>query len=335
MEKQVLESQYGMVRKIAETLDILGGKKVNWKKQGKLISVKDLNVPWMQSHTQCPIPYQMPDGNIRLYFNSRENGKTMPTYVDIDRKSMKVIYVNSKPLLELGKPGLHDDSGAMISSVIEHNGKIYMYYSGWNQGITYSYQLSIGLAISEDGGKTFHKYSKGPIMGRSIADPVSVGSPFVLKNDKEWVMYYISFMEWIKGKDKMEPIYNIKYATSDDGIHWSADFDNICIDGVDEAIAKPCVIKTDEKYQMRYSTRKTLDYRANKENTYRIGYAESLDGFQWVRKDGEAGIGLSESGWDSEMLAYAGVMKEKDQYIMFYNGNGFGVSGIGYAISEN
>ena len=66
LEKQVLESQYGMVRKIAETLDILGGKKVNWKKQGKLISVKDLNVPWMQSHTQCPIPYQMPDGNIRL-----------------------------------------------------------------------------------------------------------------------------------------------------------------------------------------------------------------------------------------------------------------------------
>ena len=77
-----------------------------------------------------------------------------------------------------------------------------------------------------------------------------------------------------------------------------------------------------------------MDYRANKENTYRIGYAESLDGFQWIRKDEEAGIGLSESGWDSEMLAYAGVMKEKDRYIMFYNGNGFGASGIGYAVSE-
>ena len=76
---------------------------MNWKKQGRLISVEDLNVSWMQSHAQCPIPYQLPDGNIRLYFNSRKNGKTLPAYVDIERESMMVEYVNSQPLLELGK----------------------------------------------------------------------------------------------------------------------------------------------------------------------------------------------------------------------------------------
>lgn len=33
------------------------------------------------------------------------------------------------------------------------------------------------------------------------------------------------------------------------------------------------------------------------------------------------------------MLVYANVLREKDKYVMFYNGNGFGKSGIGYAIS--
>lgn len=45
--------------------------------------------------------------------------------------------------------------------------------------------------------------------------------------------------------------------------------------------------------------------------SYRIVYAESEDGLIWIRKDQESGIHVSESGWDSEMLAYPYVFRSQ------------------------
>jgi hypothetical protein len=83
---------------------------------------------------------------------------------------------------------------------------------------------------------------------------------------------------------------------------------------------------------MWYSYRDLTEYRTNPKHSYRIGYAESKDGFIWDRKDGSAGIDISETGWDSEMVAYPHVYKHRNQTFMVYNGNGFGRSGFGYAL---
>ena len=64
------------------------------------------------------------------------------------------------------------------------------------------------------------------------------------------------------------------------------------------------------------------------------GYAESNDGLEWKRKDEEVGIETSDNGWDSEMLAYPYIYKHNEKIYMFYNGNGFGKSGFGYAELE-
>jgi hypothetical protein len=67
---------------------------------------------------------------------------------------------------------------------------------------------------------------------------------------------------------------------------------------------------------------------------YRIGYAESADGLQWERRDGEAGLDVSASGWDSEMVGYPCVFDHRGRRYMLYNGNGFGETGIGLAILD-
>jgi hypothetical protein len=306
---------------------------MNWEKKGRILSIEDFNeIKWMQSHLQVPVIMDLENGNYRLYFNSRYEGKSLPTFVEIDKETLEIVCKNSNPLLELGKPGMFDDSGVMVSSVIKYDNKIYMYYIGWNEQVSVSYQNAIGLAISHDGGLTFRKISDGPVIGRSFYDPIFVASPYVIKVDDIWIMYYLSCTEWIKGEDKMEPLYNIRYAKSKDGVYWDITANNVCIyNEKDEAIANPCVIKDDDCFRMWYSTRKSLDYRTNKENTYKIGYAESRDGYHWTRKDSEVGIDISETGWDSQMLAYANVIKERDRYLMVYNGNGFGQSGIGLA----
>jgi hypothetical protein len=52
---------------------------------------------------------------------------------------------------------------------------------------------------------------------------------------------------------------------------------------------------------------------------------------RWSRDDPEAGIDPSEHGWDSKMIAYPAVVVANGRTLMFYNGNGFGVEGFGYA----
>jgi hypothetical protein len=54
----------------------------------------------------------------------------------------------------------------------------------------------------------------------------------------------------------------------------------------------------------------------------------------WQRLDHEAGITPSASGWDSTMQCYPYVIEIDGKLCMFYNGNGFGQSGIGLAILE-
>ena len=65
---------------------------------------------------------------------------------------------------------------------------------------------------------------------------------------------------------------------------------------------------------------------------YRLGYAESFDGLTWERRDEHAGLDVSSKGFDSEMVAYAAVVKYEGRRFMFYNGNNYGYDGIGLAV---
>ena len=68
-----------------------------------------------------------------------------------------------------------------------------------------------------------------------------------------------------------------------------------------------------------------------KEGGYRIGYASSVDMINWNRRDEMAGMSVSESGWDSEMVNYPHVFMLDGETYMLYQGNEMGRSGIGLA----
>ena len=91
------------------------------------------------------------------------------------------------------------------------------------------------------------------------------------------------------------------------------------------AISRPSVIKESGVWKMWYS------YRGD---AYRIGYAESLDGRAWIRKDEYSGIETSKTGWDSEMIEYPFVFRHDGELYMLYNGNNYGESGFGLAIYQ-
>lgn len=148
-------------------------------------------------------------------------------------------------------------------------------------------------------------------------------------------MWYLNGVRWELVDNHPEPICHIKYAESQDGIHWDRR-GVVCIDlkSSDEGgIARPCVIREDGKYKMWYSYRGSRNYRTDRRQSYRIGYAESDDGLVWIRKDEKAGIDVADDGWDSDMIAYAYVYERGQKLHMIYCGNGFGRTGIGYAVA--
>lgn len=301
---------------------------MRWVKKGLIIQPTG-ELDWMVTHASMPFADRIRNNVYRVYFCGRnEQCRAQMGYIEIDiNEPEEILDITEKPVLELGSLGAFDDTGVWPSWMIHCGDISYMYYTGRMAGITVPFYSCIGLAISHDGGKTFERFSRAPIIGRNNFDPYLIATPSILVENGIWRMWYSSGVRWDIVNGQPKHYYNIKYAESDDGINWNRD-GVVCIDfkSADEyALGRPCVMKDEGIYKMWYSHRG---------ESYRLGYAESKDGMIWERKDDEVGIDVSGVGWDSEMICYAHVVNHEGKKYMLYNGNSYGKTGLGYAVSS-
>jgi sucrose-6-phosphate hydrolase SacC (GH32 family) len=233
-------------------------------------------------------------------------------------------------VLDIGAPGAFDENGILPTSIVPVGDELYMYYVGYQLGQKVRYYQFQGLAISRDGGDSFERYQRVPVIDRSDAELVNRTSAFVSLENGLFRMWYVGGSEWTQGKDKYLPVYNMRYLESRDGKTWGPE-GRVCIDFASDdehALGKPWVIQHGGLYKMWYSSR-------TRSKGYRLGYAESPDGVTWTRRDEAVGIDVSPTGWDSEMIAYAAVVPHRDRWYMFYNGNNCGQTGFGYAVLDH
>ena len=309
----------------------------NWLKKGLIYNV-DKRVPWASSHAQIPTVDVLDNDRLMIFFSSRNlKNQSMTTRMIVDAQNpSNIIHIQAEPLLSLGQIGTFDDCGTMPSSIVNSNGIKYLYYIGWNVRNTVPYHNSVGLAFSEDGGNTYSKMFDGPVMDRTAEEPYFCATTCVRIENGIWRNWYLSCTGWEMIAGKMEPLYHLKYAESLDGISWIRK-GKIAIDYANSnegGIVRASVCKDGSLYRMWYCYRGHTDYRSVRENSYRIGYAESNDGLEWKRLDDQVGIDVSNEGWDSFMLAYPEVVDVENRRYMFYNGNGFGQTGFGYAEAQ-
>lgn len=260
---------------------------------------------------------------IRIYFSKIKNNKSKIYYLEVSKKDPKIIKkINLKPLFDLGKKGSFDQDGHAARCIVENNSIKLMYIIGWNKKISPPYQLSIGVA--EYKNKNWIK-KEPPVMDRSYDEPYFCTSPCVIYDENVFKMWYCSCTGWI-GE---EPLYLIRYAESVDGFDWKRQ-SSPCINYSKEmeAIGWPMVWKEKNKYKMIFSYRKLKNYRKDPKKSYKLGYAESTCGKKWkINNNLLRGLEKSKDGWDSEMICYTAKFNK----YLFYNGNGFGQSGIGVA----
>lgn len=304
---------------------------MRWRKMGRVYA-PDGSLWWAKKYAFPPTPYPLNEEVLRVFVSScDENMVGRVGYVDVlaDNPS-EVVRVSQEPVLDIGTDGAFDENGLLPTCVVDVDGRLYMYYVGYQLGRKVRYYQFEGLAISDDGGNSFKRHQRVPVTDRSDAELLNRTSAFVRRREGVFQMWYVGGSEWTVVNDKALPVYNIKYLESPDGVRWGPE-GRVCIDYESEdehAFGKPFVIEDAGLHKMFYSVR-------TRSRGYRLGYAESEDGHHWVRKDSEVGIDVSESGWDSEMIAYACVVRHRDRVYMFYNGNNCGETGFGYAVLEH
>jgi hypothetical protein len=207
--------------------------------------------------------------------------------------------------------------------------KTYILFMGWQVTGLKHWRGEIGRLVLESNDRLLLCKEKPVLISFDDFDPVSLSYPWVISEpDGTYHMWYGSTYTWNTGNGDM--LHVINHATSADGDNWQKKGLALPYEiGRVQAFSRPTVAKTKSgELQMWFS------YRGRGGDKYRIGYAEKKAGGEWEILFGKAGIDVSPSGWDSEMIEYPFVFDHDGERYMLYNGNDYGRTGFGLAILE-
>lgn len=280
----------------------------------------------------CAVPYK--NDLFVVAFTRRDfkqRSHIFLSYAQVGDGKMTLV---GKPKLALcyGPPGTFDCDGVISVCFVEHQGWIYLYYVGWQNLPDTLWICDTGRAILNPEELTLAREFSGPVLGRDKNNPLFAAATAFHVSDDRWRTWYNSGVRWEKTTHGWRPYYGIHYAESKDGIDWICR-PGMCIPFADEyeyAFGRPSVYWSNGIYYMWFA------HRATKDNgTYRIGFASSSDGFNWLRNDAISGIDVSPEGWDSEMICYPYIFEHQRLMYMLYNGNDYGKTGFGLAVMED
>jgi predicted GH43/DUF377 family glycosyl hydrolase len=305
---------------------LIDGVAHSWRSHGRVLA-PDPKTPWLASCAGSAGTLSEWDGDEGyVYVSGRDekNRSLIGRIVISVRDTPKVVHVDPEPVFRFGSLGAFDENGVSYPSLVQHEGELRLYYAGWMPSVLTPFQNHIGLAIARNGG-SFERVSRAPILPRSDADHLWLGSMYVTARAGGFHMWYTACLEWTPTDGDPLHKYLIKYAYSEDGVTWQRD-DEVAIDfaSKDEfAIARPSLIHADGRYHMWFCSRG---------EEYRLGYAVSADGREWERRDDALGFTASGDPWDAKAQCYPCVFRANGRLFMLYNGNGYGRDGLG--ISE-
>jgi len=189
-----------------------------WKKLGRVFNPRDVvGLSWMSDYAQAPAVLIF-DEFVRVYFSCRplpdieSKYVSYSAFVDFNRHNLlEIINLCKKPILELGELGTFDEFGTYPVSVIRDVDRILAYYAGWSRCESVHSDVAIGLAISKDGGETFAKLGKGPILSYTIDEPFILSGPKIRRFNDQWYLWYIVGKKWIENNGRPEIVYRIRY----------------------------------------------------------------------------------------------------------------------------
>ncbi len=300
-----------------------------WQKEGLIFKVADYRNDWRDNSALQPTPLRYDEKVIRVFVGFRnKEGISRIGYIDLDSENPRnILSISENPVLDIGEDGTFDENGVVPSAVVKHNGVLYLYYAGYQLGQKIRFTVFGGLAMSFDNGKTFKRYKKVPVFERNDEDLFFRVPHSVLIENGVFKFWYGGGNSFRKGQSKSLPVYDIRYIESADGLH-IGDKGRVLLTmrENEHRLGRPYLVRKKEKYLLFFGA-------GTEEVPYRLAYAESDDGVNWIRKDETMNLFFSEKAeeWDSKMMAYPSIINTGSKTFLFYNGNNYGYEGFGYA----
>jgi hypothetical protein len=301
---------------------------MHWRKLGQLYRPENVH-PKLKTHAANPLAISLSGDVYRIFFSGRDGqNRSSIGFVDVDIVRRELVSICDKPVFEYGPANSFYSHGVSIGNCYETEGRRYILFMGWQIPPGEHWHGQIGRLVLE---KNFSVQidSDEPFMNTDLTDPVSLSYPWVLRGrDGFYRMWYGSTVTWDTGNGEM--LHVVNHAISADGHKWQRRGLSVPYKlGQAQAFSRPTVIgDASGEYHMWFS------YRSGWGQKYRIGYASSQDCERWDLRIDQAGIDVSFSGWDSEMIEYPFVFDHKSERFLLYNGNGYGHTGFGLATLE-
>lgn len=270
----------------------------------------------------------MADDTVRVFFSTRDTKNrsscaSIDLAIDYDRFELPG-GVNG-PCFEPGSRGAFDSDGVTMSSFVRHDGQLYGFYLGWTIQVSVPFANYVGLAASEDDGRTFNRVSTLPILDRSAANPFSMSYPCVLPHGDGWRMWYGTHVEW--GAEGMDMVHAIGSADSTDLLTWTPSASHVLEPRLGNsgefALSRPTCLPTgDGGYHMWFGKRL---------RHYDIGYAYSTNGTDWHRDDDMVTFEGQRADWECDERSYPAIFELNGETYMLHTGNQYGRTGFGLA----
>lgn len=304
---------------------------MGWEKLGR-VYCPDGTSDWAKIGFMTPVPLQVSQDVIRVFGGLRDaGGISRIGWIDVARDDpTRVLDVAETPCLDLGAPGMFDDNGVILGDLIAMpNGRLRMYYVGFQLVQKAKFLAYTGVAESKDGGHSFTRLQPTPVLDRAPNALFINALHSIAAIDGGYRAWISCGTHWqhIAGKDY--PQYNCWTLTSPDGIRFDMTTATPTLDvrGDEYRIGRPRANRLpDGSWEMRVST-DTLSKQ------YACHLARSDDGVTWDRSDH---VELPRGGagdWDGDMTCYpARIDTDHGESYLFFNGNNMGETGVGVAV---
>jgi hypothetical protein len=311
-----------------------GEEEMRWSREGLVLAADGSDAAWT-SHAQSPAVLPLSDRLWRIYFSARDaRNRARMAAVDVDPGAeMRVLETHLAPMLEPSSPGAFDHEGFGPSDAILVNDQVWLYYTGVSVRTDVRFQYAIGLAVSDDGLR-FRRATDGPILSTGPRDPYFSSTPVIRRDGARWRMWYTAGTGWHSVAGALEPTYEIRTASSADGLIWDrASAAAVTAGGPWIALTRPWPVSSRSGMRLWFSRRGFDHRRRDAHHGYRLAWTDVDVGGRSSGRVSEVRFANPPQPGDFDEFAqsYPCVVPYREDQIMFYNGNDFGSGGFGWA----
>jgi hypothetical protein len=297
-----------------------------WRKLGLVLEAT--GEPLSLSHAMLPTPYVLP-GRVRVFYASCDaNMRGRVFFADFEpQPPFRLIGRSEHPVLDIGPPGAFDCDGANPCQACEVGDRLALLYIGWRRGPPDEpYTLFGAVAFSDDQGESFER-AAAPLLPPRRGERLFRTAPFIEGAPGNYRLLYIGGDAFTSAEDgRRLPVYSLMELRSPTLWDW---------DGAPQVLMSPDVtagevgfgrplgfVAADGAHRLMLSVRTRGGYRL----------VETVREFNPGARPALVSV-IPEplADWEREMTCFGAPCVANGHELLFYNGDGYGRTGIGLA----